>query len=343
MPFTASIIQRDFTTVFEKALLLGGASFLRTLTYGGGWSRIRIGALVGLTENGTSNISDGILMLGVCSGKDYPASAFNTRSAFGYSFVGSPVVGSTRLLTYTANSGYPYFSPTSGVVYRNTTPAGYQVSGAAGALWLPVAYTGTQKRRFPIYFDITRRSGGGVITAATAYGVAVAATAQLDFRPDHFQDGLDQLGTPTIYSTTLSASTTITTVNIGDEFGPLDTFELFWSLNTFPLEVYAVGAVIINPTVNESAGTVYPSTIGGGIDFAGQYTPDTQITSFSYGTGFTDTGTIYGSSYGTTVINLLGTSGGVPTDTFEQYAVGAVTSGVTLNAGTGWSSYGSIY
>lgn len=344
MPFTASIIKRDFTTVYSNALELGGASYLRKLTYGGGWSRIRIGALVGITANGTSNISDGILLLGLCSGQEYPASSNATRSAFGFSFIGSPVLGSTRTQTYTANSGYPYYSPTSGVVYRRTTPVGWQVSSAAGAFFLPVAYTGTQKRRFPIYVDITRGLGGAVNTATIAYGVTVAGTAQLDFRPDHFLEGLDQISTPSIYSTALTASTTITSPNLGDEFGPLDTFELFWSLNAFPLEVYAVGAVIINPIFNALTGEYYPDTAGGGIDFVQQYTPDTEITGFnSFGTGFTEAGTVYGSSYGTNVINLLGTSGGVPVDNFEQYITGTVISGVTLNAGTGWSGNGLIY
>lgn len=343
MPFTASIVQRDFYTVYDKTLLLGGASLLRSLTYGGAWSRIRIGALVGVTPASTNNISDAIFMLGLCSGKNYPASSYNAQSGFGFSFVGSPVVGSARTLTYTANSGFPYYSMSSGVVYRKTTPVGFQTSLAAGSFFLPLASTGTQKRRFPVFVDITRTLGGSGPTSVTVYGVAVAGTAQLDFRPDHLQDGLDQIGTPTVYNTTLSASTTITTIGIGDEFGPLDTFELFWSNNAFPLEVYALGAVVINPTLDPVTRAPYASTAGGGIDFSQQYTPDTQITDFAYGTGFTDAGTIYGFSYGTTVINLLGTSGGVPTDTFEQYPLGAVTSGVTLNAGTGWSSYGSIY
>lgn len=343
MPFTASIITRDFVDIFDKTLCLGGASYLRTLTYGGAWSRIRIGALVGVSPNSTSNIADAVLMLGLCSGTNYPGSSYQARSAYGFSFNGSPVPGGTRTLTYTANSGFPYYTTTSGNFYRRTTPVGWQVGGAAGALWLPLAYTGTQKRRFPIYVDITRNLGGGAGVRSIAYGVANATVAQRDFRPDHFLEGLDQIGTPSVYGSTLTATATGTAIQIGDEFGPLDTFELFWSSNSFPLEIYAVGAVIINPLVNTLTGEYYPDTAGG-IDFVQQYTPGTEITDFnSFGTGFTQAGTIYGSSFGTTVINLIGTSGGVPVDTFEQYAVGAVVSGVTLNAGTGWSGNGSIY
>lgn len=341
MPFSAAIIKRDFTSVYDTALNLGGASYLRKLTYGGGWSRIRIGALVGVSPNSTSSISDAVLMLGLCSGTDYPGSSYQARSAYGFSFNGSPVPGSTRTLSYTANSGFPYYTTTTGVFYRRTTPVGWQVGGGAGALFLPLAYTGTQKRRFPIYVDITRNLGGGAGVSSIAYGVGDATTAQRDFRPDHFLEGLDQIGTPFVYGSTLTATATGTAIQIGDEFGPLDTLELFWSSNAFPLEIYAVGAVIINPTVN-SAGEPYTDA-GGGIDFFQQYTPNAQITDFSFGSGFTSAGTVYGYSAGTTFVGIPGTSGGVPMDNFEQYAAGSVTSGVTLNAGTGWNSYGTIY
>lgn len=342
MPFTAAIIKRDFTSVYDTALQLGGASWLRKLTYGGGWSRIRLGALVAVTPNGTSNISDTVFMLGVCSGFQYPASSGQTLSALGFSFNGSPVVGGTRLLTYNANSGYPYYAPTSGVFYRKTTPVGYQVSAAVGAFFLPLSSTGTQKRRFPVFVDITRDRGGGAPVTLISYGITVAATGQLDFRPDHLQEGLDQIGTPTVYNTALTASTTVTTLGVGDEFGPLDTFEIFWSSNAFTLEIYALGAVVINPTMN-SAGDPYTDT-GGGIDFFQQYTAGIEVTNFdAFGTGFTSAGTVYGYSAGTTFVGMPGTSGGVPMDNFEQYTAGSVTSGVTLNAGTGWSSYGTIY
>lgn len=345
MPFTAAIIQRSFANTFDNALKLGGASYLRKITYGTGWQRIRIGALVSMTANGTSNIPDGVLTLGMCSGTTNPGSANVASSAIGYSFNGSPVLGSTRLLTYTANSGFPYYSCTTGVVYRKTPVAGYQVSATAGGAFLPLAYTGTQRRRFPIYVDIARAPASGAATI-TAYYVAVAGTAQIDFRPDHFQAGLDQIGTPTIQNTALSASTTISTMGFGDEFGPMDTFELFWSLNTFPIEIHAVGAVVINPLINSGTSLPYSaSSVGGGFQVFSQYAPATQVISMTsaYGTGFLDGGTITGYSSGTLFINLPGTSGGSPVDNFEQYVTGSITSGVTLNAGTGWSGYGTIY
>lgn len=60
----------------------------------------------------------------------------------------------------------------------------------------------------------------------------------------------------------------------------------------------------------------------------------------SNGTTTTFTGTSY---YNLTPQNgYSGTSCTFPLDTFDTYAVGAVTSGVTINAGTNWASYGTI-
>lgn len=342
MPFDASIVTRDFTSVYDNALVLGGASYLRQLSYGSGWSRIRLGALVAVTPNSTSNITDTAFILGLCSGKDYPGSASLPANAFGVSFIGNYTSGATRTLTYTANSGYPYYAPTTGSVYRRVGTTQF-TSAAAGAFFLPLAYTGTQKRRFPVIIDITRSIGGSGLATVTAYGVTVAATGQLDFRPDDLQSALDQLGTPTIRSVALTAGTTLSTIPISDDAGALDTFELFWSSSAFPLEIYAVGAVVINPTQNTATSTVFTG-IGGALDTLTQYTPDTQALGFaSFGTGFSGAGTVLGWSYGTTVMGLTGTSGGVPYDTFEQYVTGSVTSNVTLNAGTGWTGNGFIY
>lgn len=345
MPFDAAIITRDFTSVYDNALVLGGASYLRTLAYGNGWSRIRIGALVAVTPNGTSNIPDATFTVGLCSGQDYPGSANLPGNAFGASVCGSYSIGATRLLTYTANSGFPYFSPTTGTVYRRQGVTTLNSAGF-GSILLPTAYTGTQKRRFPVIVDITRTIGGSGLATVIVYGATTVAQAQLDYRPDDLQSALDQVGTPTVRNTALTASATISTIPIGDEFGGLDTFELFWSSSTYPLEIYAVGAVVINPMIGIPATGSITTTyvdMGGGADNVTQYTPGVQYTSSAFGTGFSGAGTVYGYSYGTTVIQLLGTSGGVPMDNFEQYTTGTVISNVTLNAGTGWSGNAFIY
>jgi len=343
MPYDAAIVTRLFSTVYDNALQLGGAAYTRKMALGGAWQRIRLGALVSVAANGTSNINDPIFTLGLTSSTSLPGSA-NNGNGFGFSFNGSPVVGTARTLTYAANSGYPYFSCTNGVVYRKPPYGGYTVSASGGAVFLPLTYVGTQKRRFPVYVDITRGAGTGA--TVTIYGVAVAGTAQLDFRPDHFQDGLDQIGTPTIYNTAISAGTTLSTIGFGEEFGTMDTFELFWSNATFPLEIHALGAVVINPFINSATLQPYSiSTPGGAHQTMTQtYAPATQIISFSadYGTNFLAGGTITGFAAGTLFVNLPGTSGGTPVDTFEQYTTGSIVSGVTLNAGY-WGGYGTIY
>lgn len=350
MPFSASIIQRDFLTVFDKALLLGGASYVRRLSFGSMWSRIRIGALVSVTPNGTNNLSDMLMTLGLCSGMQYPGSSNLPASAFGASIIGIYALGSTNTLSYTANSGFPYFVTSAGSIYRRQGAMTTNSVTFGQTFFLPVAYTGAlaSKRRFPIIVDITRSFGGSGAASVIVYGVTTAATAQNDFRPDDLQSALDQLGTPSMRGLALTPSTTVTTVSIGDETGPLDTFELFWAKNNTPLEVYAVGATIIYQTYNSGTAIAYSgSGFGGAADDTTQYLPAAQVMVIdnSIGTGWGGSGTLYpyGYSNGTVVIGLPGTSGGFPADGFQQYATGSVTSNVTINAGTGWTSNGFIY
>jgi hypothetical protein len=51
---------------------------------------------------------------------------------------------------------------------------------------------------------------------------------------------------------------------------------------------------------------------------------------------------VYDTYGGTTNLAAYGTALGLPYDTFEQYGTGAVTTGVTIDAGTGWSANGMV-
>lgn len=57
----------------------------------------------------------------------------------------------------------------------------------------------------------------------------------------------------------------------------------------------------------------------------------------NYGTGWDGPASFFGTSSAGPQNGWSGTSMGWPSDSFEQYNTGAVTSGVTINAGTGWA------
>lgn len=416
MPFTASIIERSFAYVPDRILKLGGAAWLRPLggsTVDGAWERIRIGILCAVTPNGTSNISDTAFWMGLCSGQQNPGSAYNSQQFVGASLIGPITVGGTRLLTYTANSSNPYFSSTVGVFFQKIgTLFPWVSANFTYGILMPLAYTGTDQRRGIIIIDIAKTTGGSGALTISAYNTTTAATMSVDYRPDHLWDALDQPGVPSVRNQTFITMFSSTAIPYSPALGNLDTFEIFWSNATFPLEISAIGAVVMRaPTYTgtnatgssdetfeeydistspisdpaflnggmgwAAAGTVtgtlanlYPqsysdlagTTIGTPVDSFENYAVNDSTngvtSSFVYGSYWAAGGVLYNGSTlyvgtssanlypmtGTSIANLrlAGTTYGTPYDTFEAYAVGAVVSGVTLNAGSYWSGYGTL-
>ena len=247
MPFTASIIERLFAYVPDKILKLGGAAWLRAL---GGpalttpWERIRIGVLCAVTPNGTSDINDTLFLLGLCSGQTNPGSAFATNSFLGASMIGTAVTGATRTLTYTAGAGNPYFTCTAGLGIRKSSAFASIPASAAfsSGLLLPIAGFSNSAgvafyaRRALIVIDITKTTGGtGSPTFAVYYSTTAATVQTIDMRPDHLFEALDQPGTPSVRGGTFTQVLNSTALTFSPLEGELDTFEIYWSSNTFPL------------------------------------------------------------------------------------------------------------
>jgi len=352
MPFSASIVNRVFSCVPDKVIRLGGASWLRPMggpTLPANWERIRFGVLCAVTPNGTSNISDALFLLGLTASTTAPGSAYSTDNFLGLSVIGSPVTASTRQLTYTAGSGNPYYSCTGGVAFHKVNNTILTNSAASTAMLLPLAQTGVYFRRAIVIVDITRPTGGIGSTTIVVYCNTTAATAQtIDFRPDDLFDALDQPGQPTLRGGSVINSVLSTTaVNYSPVGGDVDTFEIFWSSNTFPLEISAIGATVIRPlgytdvgfasdtfeSYAVSAGSIAPvdSFLDSG---SGWSTPGSVISTWSYNDGSLANASnfapqIYGQYNGT--VNS-------PSDGFETYAAGSVYGNGTLDAGTYWAS-----
>jgi hypothetical protein len=200
----------------------------------------------------------------------------------------------------------------------------------------------------PIYVDITRPYSGTGLTTIVGYGFNSAANATVDYRPDHFLAGLESYGVPVLNGQTTTALQTTTTLSIGEEWGTLDQFDLFWGNAFFPLEVSAVGAMIWN-----TSSTVYFPGYGGAVEMFDSYgTTTAPLTTeiagvSSAGTGYSAgwsslPGTFIGYSSPFSTVGLAGTSTGWPTDTFESYGTGTIFSPILLDAGTGWASAGTI-
>lgn len=359
-------VNRDFAYAPDQALALRGAEYIRPMTYGGGWSRIRMGMLICAERNAASTASTvgNRLFFGLCNSK-MPVSAYSTVNFTGLSMFGDPVTG--------GNGAYGSYS-VSGNDYHNASTAGqcfrkYQnqiQNGTAftnGTLfYLPLTAVTSPlsfPRRTMVVLDIARSRGGSGACTLSAYFVASSAGVNMDFRPDHLWQAIDNWGTPTINGITMTVGCNAVATNIGEEFGVLDAVSIYWSNTRFNLEVYAVGANVLLDSEPPVVGSAYESFEGFN---AGTYVPG--VTQDSYGTKFNiypNTGTLNipagwtgtwaltqsGSNYSNAAPVLSSTlysaqQGIDPLETFDFYGTGTVISGVTVNAGTLWADYGTL-
>jgi hypothetical protein len=237
----ATIGSRNFNLIEDKYLTLANEEFVRPLSIGNNWSKLRLGAMLAITPDGTNNLPSCALLLGVCSAAN-PFSgttgygAGNTRNYVGLDIVPDGAGGSgPGLFTYYATGGNPYFSATYTTARRRVATTD---TFAATAMNHAVATnTGTIQRRTPIYVEITKGSPNYTLKLYTATSVQ----AQADFAPADFLNGLEQSGTPALGGVTLSASSAIT-IACDETAGSFDTVSLFWNRASFALEVYILAA-----------------------------------------------------------------------------------------------------
>ncbi len=336
----AEIAQRIFVYTPKNFLRLGGEQWTRSLGVLSGWSRLRIGILCAPTPNGVNSYSSNF-NFGVCNGQQNAGGSATCQSAVGACMTGSMLSSATGVwpLTYNANSGSPYYT-TNGKMFRRYPPVGglpgvtIESATAIGATAITLAGTGNSKRRCPIIMDIQRRIGGGGQATISLYTTA-AGNITIDYRPDHLLDAIDQLGVPVINGQTLNTNFN-TTFGMSDMLGGLDTMFIEWSKATYPLEIYAIGASV----VRENA---WGTTSGGSFDPWDYATGTATPAIITGGSGFSAP-IVFGGTYSnpSATVGYAGTSAGFAFDPFESYAVGTITSNVTLSQGSAWSGNGII-
>lgn len=339
----AQIVERIFTYVPSKALSLAGEQWARKLSLGNQWSRIRMGFLGALTGSATIT-GNAYLFMGLSNTQTGGGTA-SSGTAIGASLGGSPLVGAGAW-TYNTNLGFPYHATNgSGKVFRRlpSYPGGqgpaFTTETAASITQVNIPATGGVNyamRRAPVYFDIIRDGGGGGSATVTVYGMPTGAMS-LDFRPDHFLEGLDLPGTPTIYGTAMTQLLN-TTMPLSDMLGVLDTMFIMWQRTSISLEISAIGASISRPLIWSGGVTGGGADIMSAYDFVGTATADV----INQGTGFSAQGVFGGTYSNPTVMSGWAGTSGFPYDSFDSYATGTVVTGVTLNAGNGWVGNGSV-
>lgn len=329
----AQIFQRLFNYSKDKCLVLAGEEWCRPLPHLGDWQRIRMGMLIAVQGNVTSNVNDGTLMMGLASGRWNTFSSLFPNNVVGSCFTGAAALGTARVLTYNANSSYPIFNLaqaqaftryiTPGTSTQQITATNYNTTGQ----FLPIVNTGIRRRRIPFVVDLSR----SVSTGVYSFSFYFPNDGTSDWRVDQLLEAVDSYGTPIVGGLTWAVLTS--TIQASELSGAFDTFCIYWSNLTYPLEVYGACASLVVDL--QSPQPSYPFFGGASDNFFGPSAGTVMLSALNTGTGWTAPYIQNGTSAPAATFQVVGTSAG-NNDPFDQYSNGTILQGA-LNGGTNWS------
>jgi hypothetical protein len=227
----AVIFQRDFpNTAGKTGLRLGNEEFIRPLSIGSGWTRIRVSITCAIDGDGQTFVN-GILFVGLLSGTQY---GFNSPSCLGAYGFGS----NAATYTFNANAGSPYYSASINACKKEGATASY---AGVGTAYIP-ATTGTLRRTI-ITGGIIKVAGGG--WSAYAYVPQTTGVSNYDARfYDHVNSseagftGSTWFANATQYD--LTAAINGTTLSFTEPPAGLNAVSICWNKSNYPLEIYSI-------------------------------------------------------------------------------------------------------
>ena len=242
----ATIASRTFNLIADKYLTLANEEYLRPLSIGGNWNKLRLGAMLALTPNGTNNLVSCSLVLGLCAAASPFANTGGFAAASTGNFIGADLISDNAgnsgpgNFLYNAGTGNPFFTGAFAGARRRvgTTNTFLNTASLSQAV---AANNGSVQRRSLFYVEITK---GNPNYTVKLY-VHNAAQGEMDFTPAHFLDGLEQSATPVVNGQTMIASSAVS-IACSEAAGVFDSVNLFWNKSAFPLEVYALAAFRIS-------------------------------------------------------------------------------------------------
>lgn len=248
---SASILSRTINTVLDKGLVLANDYCARKIAIGTDWATVRIGFLLAINPNGSTQSIRGLrFLIGLCSGTQNPVGSASPGHFVGMN-LGSNYDAPSEL-AYLPNSGYPYFktgSPrliriASGVVEQQVSQSAFSFGIA-----LPAQ---PQDRRLPIVLQITKH--------ASIYGI----TTLIPTGNSSYADAVTRINIPLVDLITAMEGATMTNVKeilgamVGSSYwfqedsangysltgtdasGPLDTINISWPIASRFLEIGAI-------------------------------------------------------------------------------------------------------
>lgn len=210
----------------DRYLELSNNEWVRPLSIGNTWSKIRLGVLASITPNGTSDIVPKFV-LGMCSGSSNPFGAGTTTNFVGAGFVHA------LTLTYNAGAGNPYY--TSANSTGRITRVGSTVVYTGGLTGTFFSNTGSLSRRCPLIVDITKGSPNYTVKTYTP------SSAATDVSYAEFSAAIESGSDPTTVGS-LGLTSNSATIAASEGPGNFDSVDLYWNLSATPIRVYAIQA-----------------------------------------------------------------------------------------------------
>lgn len=239
------IAARNFATGSQRYLSLGAADYLRTLSIGTGWNRIRIGILysMGTVSENAWPIRGCSFSLGVCSGVNNSASVQASNQCYGVGIPGMPS-SSTGSFNYNAGTaGNSYFSVNGYTTFKYNAGVNQAVGVGSITINVPSNTTtgGAIPRRGIYILDYSKTSLVSGNLSQGQYSGAVAHMS-LDITSSDLYAALEwYASSPIVQGTVLNGLGLGNSLSFNEPVnGPLDTVFLFWTQYTVPLQLYEI-------------------------------------------------------------------------------------------------------
>lgn len=239
------IYNRSFASGNQRYLTLTTQDYLRPMSIGTSWSRIRIGMLyaMGTVSENAWPVRGCSLSLGVCNGTQNSSPALLTQThAFGWSLPSIPTNNSPLNWTYNAGtSGNSYFSASGWTFFRIIS--GTYTTGNTGSFTATVPSNttlgGALARRGLLILDISKSA---LVSGNISQGGMSGAVAHnsFDLTSSDLYAALEWYTTaPTIQGTALNSLALGNAIAFNESVnGGLDTVFLYWSHYTVPIQLY---------------------------------------------------------------------------------------------------------
>lgn len=217
----STILLRTISSVADKRIVLQNSNFARPFTIPLGWTKLRFGVRLSMTDSGANVTSTPRLAIGLCSGNTNLFLDATTTHFLGFIW---------NAATWTRQVGPPvsYYPGAGAVCLAKRIGTTNTIVGTPGEN--PLIYDATTANRNAVYCDITK---GSPNFTGKLFIRTVAAASDVDLNTFLTQS---ELASPTI--TNHSVLTGVSTIAIDEAAnGTLDHVCVAWDRSTPQIEI----------------------------------------------------------------------------------------------------------